>query len=72
MFFFVSAYQLPDRRQIDRRKREYFLRLYDSPRFPRQVFDEFRARVTANGGAWVDELRRLLECHEDERPRKTE
>ena len=46
-----------------RDRRAYFLRLYDSPRFPKRVFDDFKRRVAANGGTWVDELRRLLENH---------
>lgn len=71
LWFFGITYEPEPDPRAARRRREYFLRLYDSPRFPRQVFDDFRARVTANGGIWVDELRRMLEGHgaEKENPK---
>ena len=38
----------------------------DTPRFPRAVWDRFRARVTARGENWIDVLRRLVEHYADE------
>lgn len=43
------------------KKRDEFLTLYDSPRFPRQVWDTFRAQAAASGEMWVDVLRELME-----------
>ena len=53
-----------------RRRKDYFLRLYDGPRFPREVFEDFRAQVTSAGGNWIDVLRQLIECHNNRKEDK--
>lgn len=52
------------------KKKDEFLTLYDSPRFPRQVWDAFRAEAAARGELWVDALRELMEGYSG--PRKEE
>lgn len=48
-------------------RKEYFLRLYDSARFPRAIFDRFRERCDRDGEPWIDVLRRLMEQHAERR-----
>lgn len=45
------------------RKKDEFLTLYDSPRFPRQVWDAFRAQTAASGEMWLDVLREFMVRH---------
>jgi hypothetical protein len=33
----------------------------ESPRFPRETWQRFRAKVTAEGGNWIDVLRDLID-----------
>jgi hypothetical protein len=63
MWFLVTYEPSCSPRPIRRRK-DRFLTLYDSPRFPRAVFDRFRAQVHADGGAWIDALRQLMERYD--------
>lgn len=57
MFTFLSAWESRPRRK------DRFLTLYDSPRFPREVWDGFRVQCAANGEKWIDVLRQLMERH---------
>lgn len=38
----------------------------ESSRFPRETWQRFRDRVTADGGSWVDVLRDLIERYANE------
>ena len=42
----------------------------DTPRFPRAVWEKFRARVTARGENWIDVLRQLVERYAEEPEQK--
>ena len=43
------------------KKKDRFLTLYDGARFPRQVWEDFRAVTQAQGVPWLDVLRQLME-----------
>jgi hypothetical protein len=58
---FCFAFEVPGGTgEPSRGRRIYILRVFDSPRLPRQVLEQFRARVKANGGNVIDVLCQMM------------
>ena len=54
------------RRMNESMKGRLLFSVRESPRFPRETWQRFRAKVTANGESWIDVLRTLIDRYASE------